>query len=148
MVAENFLRHLRIPMKSGPMQRCSSMLPPGVHRPAGCEHQSDCPRVVVLGGIDNFATVVLGERLDQAGTARQQRLEQVFVAQLTSLRQLQFLRTAVYQQTKNLLMPKFAGHHVRGLIMAKGPDINRAASPWISLWKTLLVDAHTNTSRI
>src|SRR5262249_9006832 len=115
--------------------------------PAGREHELDGLRVVVLRGTGKLAAIVLRQAPGKVGTARQEVLEDRFVAELAGSRQLQLLGASLHEEAVYILMFKLAGDPVGGVVPAQGPNVDRAAAPRVLLWEVLLGDAHPEAFR-
>ena len=67
------------------------------------------------------------QRLREIGTCRQQLVEERLITDVTRQRELELLGAALHQHREDLVMPELARNHVRGLVAAKRPDVDRTA---------------------
>jgi hypothetical protein len=130
------------------MQGGGLVLSPGIHRPSGGKHEADGFVVVGLRRVGELASIFLRKPLDQAGICREQRLGSGLVAEITGQNQLQLSRAALHEQTKHFLLTEFAGHQVRGLVIAQSPDVDAAAGARIPFREVRFGDAHANAGRV
>jgi len=65
MVAQDLAHQLAIAVPRRPVERCAPVLAARVHRPAGREHATNRRAILILGGVDQAATIRFGERGDQ-----------------------------------------------------------------------------------